>query len=463
MEPLDFPKDVFESKGGSALNHRSYLALAIPLTISTMTTPLLGAVDTAVVGQMPDPAYMGGVAVGTIIFNTMYWLFGFLRVSTSGFAAQANGANNDMQGILALTRPFFIAILVGISCIFLQGPIEHFSLNLINPDFDVRTVAADYFSIRIWGTPFTLLNYVILGWFMGMSMIKVSLLLQVFMNLMNIVLALLLVSVFSWGVSGVAIATLISEVTVFIIGLFIVGRVSPFKFKLPPLKEVFDHTSLKRMMIVNRDLFIRTLCLLTVFNLFMAQGASFGTETLAANAVLIQIHYIMAYFFDGFSNASSILVGKAIGSGDEPLYKKTLIISFQWAVLSSLFIAGIYYLCSNYIFLLFTRIPSVIDLVNTYGIWLILFPLSASFGIILYGVFIGATEATSIRNSMILALVVYLIVQFTLVPHYNNHGLWLAFIVFSLGRSVFLAIYIPKLTRTLFPKRSLENENLKSI
>ncbi|MGM0875698.1 MAG: MATE family efflux transporter [Bacillota bacterium] len=437
------------------MNHRSYLALAIPLTISTMTTPLLGAVDTAVVGQMPDPAYIGGVAVGTIIFNTMYWLFGFLRVSTSGFAAQANGANNDMQGILALTRPFLIAILVGISCIFLQVPIEHLSLNLMNPDFDVRTVASDYFSIRIWGAPFTLLNYVILGWLMGMSRIKVSLLLQVIMNLINIVLALLLVNVFSWGVSGVAIATLISEVTAFIIGLFIIWKVYPFKFKLLPLKEVFDHTSLKRMMIVNRDLFFRTLCLLTVFNLFTAQGASFGTEVLAANAVLIQIHYIMAYFFDGFSNASSILVGKAIGSMDEPLYKKTLILSCQWAALSSLFIAGIYYLCSDYIFLVFTRIPSVIDLANTYGIWLILFPFSASFGIILYGVFIGATEATFIRNSMILALVVYLIIHFLLVPHYNNHGLWLAFIVFSLGRSLFLAIYIPKLTRKLFPKTSL--------
>lgn len=432
------------------MNHRSYLALAIPLIISTLTTPLLGAVDTAVVGHLPDPAYIGGVAVGNIIFNTMYWLFGFLRVSTSGFTAQAHGANNEIQGVLALTRPFIIAVVVGISFILLQGPMEHLFLALMSPEADVRKVASDYFSIRIWGAPFTLLNYVILGWLMGMSKIKVSLIIQIVMNLMNIVLALLFVSEFAWGVSGVAIATLISEVTAFVIGMFFIRKVSPFEFKLPPLKEIIDSASLGKMMSVNRDLFIRTLCLLAVFNLFTAQGASFGTEVLAANAVLIQIHYVMAYFFDGFANASSILVGKAIGSGDQRLYKKTLMLSCQWAVLSSLFIAGTYYLFSDDIIHLFTRIPHVIDLANAYGMWIVLFPLTASFGIILYGVFTGATEASSIRNSMILALMVYLIAFFTLVPNFNNHGLWLSFIVFSIGRSAFLAIFIPKLNRKLF-------------
>ncbi|MCP3764377.1 MATE family efflux transporter [Domibacillus sp. A3M-37] len=445
------------------MNHRSYLALAIPLTISTLTTPLLGAVDTAVAGHLPNPAYIGGVAIGTIIFNTMYWLFGFLRVSTSGFAAQARGANSDIQGVLALARPFFIAILIGTSFIFLQGPIEHLSLQLINPDDDVRTVASEYFSIRIWGAPFTLLSYVILGWLIGMSMIKASLLLQLFMNLTNIILTLLFVNVFDWGTAGIAVATLLSEVIACAAGFIIAWKVSPFKWKMPPLKRIADPASLKKMMRINRDLFIRTLCLLTVFNLFTAKGTSFGTEVLAANAVLLQIHFIMAYFFDGFSNSSSILVGKAIGSRDESLYKKTVMLSCQWAAFSALFIAGCYYLWSDYILLLFTPMPSVIELAHTYQMWLILFPLSAGLGLILYGVFTGATETASIRNSMILALVLYLIAQFIFVPSYHNHGLWLAFILFSLGRSVFLALYLPKLNRTLFPKKSIEHENLKSI
>ncbi|HWO96094.1 MAG TPA: MATE family efflux transporter [Bacillus sp. (in: firmicutes)] len=443
------------------MNHRSYLALAIPLIISTITTPLLGAVDTAVVGQLPNPAYIGAVAVGTMIFNTMYWLFGFLRVSTSGFAAQAYGASDDLQGMLALTRPFIIAIMAGIGFILFQGPIEYTALTLINPASDVRTLVSDYFGIRIWGVPFTLLNYVLLGWLMGMSMIKASLLLQVFMNLMNIALDLLFVHVFSWAVPGVAIATLLSEVTAFMIGIMIIWKASPFEFKIPPLKAVFDSVSLKKMMTVNRDLFIRTICLLTVFNLFTAKGVSFGTEVLAANAVLIQIHYLMAYLFDGFANASSIFVGKAIGARDVSLYKKTLKLSCQWAVFSSFFIACIYYMYSDGIIRLFTRIPAVMDLANTYGAWLIPFPLAASFGIILYGVFTGATEAAPVRNSMILALAVYLAVQFTAIPILNNHGLWLAFISFSLGRSLFLAMYIPSLSRKLFFQRKVE-ERIKN-
>ncbi|MFU2014149.1 MATE family efflux transporter [Peribacillus butanolivorans] len=441
------------------MNHRSYLALAIPLTISTITTPLIGAVDTAVVGQLPNPAYLGGVAVGTIIFNTMYWLFGFLRVSTSGFAAQALGAKNVQQGMLAFIRPLLIAIAVGIIFILLQGPIEHVSLTLINPDTDVHLYASEYFSIRIWGIPFTLMNYVILGWLMGMSKIKVSLVLLVFMNLMNIVLDLLFVHVFAWGVSGVAIATLLSEVTAFFIGLFIIWKATPYRIKMPPFKEMIDPLSFKKMMAMNRDLFIRTLCLLTVFNIFTAKGASYGTEILAANAVLIQIHYIMAYFFDGFANASSILVGKAIGSKDKHLYKKTLMLSWQWGGLSSLMIAASYYLFSDYIISLFTRIPSVIDLANDYGIWLILFPLSASVGIVFYGVFTGATEAAPIRNSMIYSLIVFLITLYIFVPSFQNHALWLGFTVFSLGRSVFLALYIPQLSHKLFPKRSVRHED----
>jgi MATE family multidrug resistance protein len=446
------------------LNHRTYLSLAIPLILSTITTPLLGAVDTAVVGQLSNPAYIGGVAIGTLIFNTMYWLFGFLRVSTSGFAAQAHGANNEIHGTLALARPFFIAIVVGILFILIQWPIEYLSMKLLNPASDVRMFASDYFGIRIWGAPFALLNYVILGWLIGMALIKASFMLQVLMNVMNIVLDLLFVYVFHLGVSGVAIATLLSEITAFTIGLCIIWRTSLFKLKqLPSLKEVMDRVSFKKMMLVNRDLFIRTLCLLTVFNLFTAKGASFGTETLAANAVLIQIHYIMAYVFDGFANATSILVGKAVGSKDEGLYRRTLRVSCQWAVLSSILISGIYFIGREHFILLFTRIPAVIELANTYSIWIILFPLSACFGLVLYGVFTGATEAVPVRNSMMMALILYLIVQFISVPIFNNHGLWLAFIMFSLGRSLFLAIYIPKLTQKLFNRNALDFKEIREV
>jgi MATE family multidrug resistance protein len=429
------------------MNHRAYLALAIPLTISTVTTPLLGAVDTAVVGQLPNPAYIGGVAVGTVIFNTMYWLFGFLRVSTSGFAAQASGANDQQQSMLALARPFFIALLVSLGFLLLQKPIEQAALALLNPAADVRKFASEYFSIRIWGVPFTLLNYVILGWLMGMGRIKISVTIQILMNVLNIILALLFVNVFSWGISGVATATLIAEFFAFALGIFILWTGPSLHTGFPPLKEIIDPGSFKKMMGVNQDLFIRTLCLLTVFNLFTMKSASFGTEMLAANAVLFQIHYLMAYVYDGFSNASSIFAGKAMGANDRKLYTKTLSLSSQWAVISSVLIALLYYLFSESIISIFTTIPSVIALAEAYDQWLIFFPFAASFGLILYGLFTGATETAPIRNSMVFALLVYLLALYSLVPLFGNHGLWLAFIVFSLGRSLFLALYVPRLNR----------------
>lgn len=427
------------------MNHRNYLALAIPLTLSTVTTPLLGAVDTAVVGQLPDPAYIGGVAIGTVIFNTLYWLFGFLRIGTSGFAAQANGADDKLQGTLAFIRPLIIALVVGIGFIVFQKPIEYIALSLLHPAEDVAELASGYFGIRIWGVPFTLINYVIMGWLIGMSRIKISVLIQIFMNLLNIVLDVVFVFGFGWGVSGVAAATLLAEVIACILGLWIIWRGTSYHFQVPSIKMLADGSSVKKMMAVNQDLFIRTICLLAVFNLFTYKSADFGTETLAANAVLLQIHYLMAYFFDGLSNASSIFSGKAIGSKDRKLFQRNLELSFQWAFYSSVMLLMLYWIFKESVFSFFTSIPEVIRLGYIYGDWLLFFPLVSSFGIVLYGVFTGATETVPIRNSMLLSLIVFLIAMAAGVPYLENHGVWLAFILFSLGRSVFLILYVPKL------------------
>ncbi|MEH7491437.1 MATE family efflux transporter [Neobacillus niacini] len=439
------------------MNHRAYLALAIPLTISTMTTPLLGAVDTAVVGQLPNPAYIGGVAVGTLIFNTLYWVFGFLRVSTSAFAAQANGASDPNQGILALSRPFLLAVVVGICFILLQWPIENLALILFSSDSDVTKFATEYFRIRIWGAPFTLMNYVILGWLMGMAKIKESLFLQVLMNVLNMLLAILFVHVFSFAVKGVAAAALIAEVTAFIVGLFIILKASPFVWRLPSVHDLIDTQSMKKMFNVNKDLFIRTICLLVVINMFTAKGASFGTDILAANAILFQIHYIMAYFFEGFANATSILVGKAVGSNNQELFKRTLTLSKQWSVITAVVIACVYGLFQEQIISLFTNLPSIIEISIQYGIWLVLYPFAACFGLVIYGVFTGATEIAPVRNSMIYAMIVYILLQITVTPIWHNHGLWLAFIVYTIGRSGFLIIYTPRLNHKLFGTKNMKN------
>nr|WP_255201832.1 MATE family efflux transporter [Bacillus altitudinis] len=424
--------------------------MAIPLTISTMTTPLLGAVDTAVVGQLANPAYIGGVAVGSLIFSTLYWLFGFLRVSTSAFAAQANGAQNEEQGVLAFLRPFLLAITVGLCFIALQWPIIQSALWIISPAADVREYAADYFHIRIWGAPFTLMNYVILGWLMGMAKMKEALSLQILINVMNMILALILVHAFSFAVKGVAAATLISELTAFVLGAWIILKHTSNGFRMPSLQQVMDTRAVKKMFHVNKDLFIRTICLLVVINMFTAKGASFGTEQLAANAILFQIHYIMAYLFDGFANASSILVGRSVGANDRVLYDKTLTLSRQWAVVMACVIAAGYFFFKVPILSLFTNLPQLLDVTLQYADWLVLYPFAACFGLVIYGVFTGATEIAPVRNSMLFAMILFVAVQAAVIPIWHNHGLWFAFIIYTLGRSGFLMMYKSKLDQKLF-------------
>ena len=415
-----------------------------------MTTPLLGAVDTAVVGQLANPAYIGGVAVGSLIFSTLYWLFGFLRVSTSAFAAQANGAQNEEQGVLAFLRPFLLAIIVGLCFIALQWPIIQSALWIISPAADVREYAADYFHIRIWGAPFTLMNYVILGWLMGMAKMKEALSLQILINVMNMILALILVHAFSFAVKGVAAATLISELTAFVLGAWIILKHTSNGFRMPSLRQVMDTRAVKKMLHVNKDLFIRTICLLVVINMFTAKGASFGTEQLAANAILFQIHYIMAYLFDGFANASSILVGRSVGANDRALYDKTLTLSRQWAVVMACVIAAGYFFFKVPILSLFTNLPQLLDVTLQYANWLVLYPFAACFGLVIYGVFTGATEIAPVRNSMLFAMILFVAVQAAVIPIWHNHGLWFAFIIYTVGRSGFLMMYKSKLDQKLF-------------
>ncbi|MFC4769100.1 MATE family efflux transporter [Effusibacillus consociatus] len=265
------------------MSHAEFLALAVPLIVSTLSTPLLGAVDTAVVGQLPDPAYIGGVAVGSLIFNTLYWLLGFLRVSTSGFSAQAFGANDKSEVFMSLIRPLVLAVLFGLTFILFQNPIQYPAMLLTDPTDNVKTFAAQYFDIRIWGAPFALVNYAILGWLMGIARVRMALFLQVFMNLLNIVLDIVFVAVFHMNIGGVAVASLIAEISAAVIGILIIVADRQVKESCWSLSGAFPYAPLVNMLRVNRDLFIRTVCLLTVITLFTAQGAAMGEVWLAAS------------------------------------------------------------------------------------------------------------------------------------------------------------------------------------
>ncbi|MCG8619495.1 MAG: MATE family efflux transporter [Desulfobacterales bacterium] len=441
----------------SSISHKSFLAIAVPFTISTVTQPLLGAVDTAVVGRLESATYIGGVAIGTVIFNTLYWLFGFLRVSTSGFSSQSLGTNNEEDRYYAYLRPLAVAVIISILFVAFQYPIIRGAMAIYKPDPDVARHAMTYFNILIWGAPLVLIGYVNLGWLMGRKLVKETLFLQVSTNVMNIILDVLFVMVFKMDVAGVAWATLISQTYGFSLGIFFISRqmssrqINQFKAR------IFDSKAIKKIMAVNSDLLVRTACLLIMTNMFIAKGSALGATVLAANAILFQLQYIVAYFFDGFANACSVFVGEAVGENNLKKFNRTVSISNIHVAWMSLTASLILILLKNPIIVCFTDITEVITLCHAYFIWLTLFPLIMGIGLVYYGLYTGATYTAPVRNSLIVALGVFVAVYFTAIPLFDNHGLWLAFLMFCLCRSAVLIIYKNKLIQSVFTQVPPEN------
>ncbi|MBE0497337.1 MAG: MATE family efflux transporter [Campylobacterales bacterium] len=420
------------------MTYKEYLVVALPLVLSTITQPLLGAVDTAVIGHLNEAAFIGGVAIGTVILNTLYWLFGFLRVSTSGFSAQALGSGVAHERALAYFRPLVLALGIGMVFVLLQTPILQAAFVLYQPEALIFQSAHTYFSILIWGAPLVLLGYVNLGWIMGQRLIRQTLLLQISTNVLNIVLDILFVVVWDFGVAGVAYATLIALTYSFVMGCWIVSRVLDVKQFFSLKAELLEVGRLKKMLSVNADLMIRTACLLIMTNLFIAKGNRFGAELLAANAILFQLQYIICYFYDGLANASSIFTGKAAGAKDKQAYARVLHISNVMIGWVTVLIALVFLVAQEEIVGLFTNIAEVQTLCLTYMGWIVLFPFVIGTGLVYYGIYTGATFTKPVRDSMIVALFVFLVAFFSLIPPFGNHGLWAAFILFSLVRSVYL-------------------------
>ncbi|QKJ23168.1 MATE family efflux transporter [Poseidonibacter lekithochrous] len=432
------------------LSYREYLTLAIPFVISTVTQPLLGAVDTAVLGRLDDSSFMGGVAIGAVIFNTLYWLLGFLRVSTSGFAAQSLGTLSDKDSLYAFLRPAIIAFILGLAFIVLQNPIKIGAESIFGIDSNVWESTIVYYDILIWGAPLVLISYVNLGWLMGRKLIKETLYLQVSMNVINIVLDIVFVLYFEMGVYGVAYATLFSQAFGFFVGVYLITRQISVNKIFHIYSDLFEKEVFSKIMGVNTDFLIRTICLLIMTNMFIAKGSSFGKEVLAANAVLFQLQYIIAYLYDGFANASSVYTGKAIGEKNLDAYKRIIKVSNISTIYLNIICVVIIAIFSNELILLFTNIKNVIDIAQDHSFWLILFPIVIGHGLTYAGLYNGATFTAPVRDSMILALIVFLVAYSFLIPIYGNHGLWLAFILFSLARTIMFFIYLKKMQRCLF-------------
>lgn len=416
----------------------------------------MNSVDTAVVGQLSNPVFIGGVAIGGTIFNTMYWILGFLRVSTSGYSAKAYGKKDSEEEILSLVRPFIISLAIGLIFIIFQNVILNLAIHFYKPTKEIMHYMTIYYKILIWGAPFVLLNYTCLGWIMGRKYIKECLLLQLVTNLINIVLDIYFVKKLNMNVGGVALATLISQIFTTLISLIIIlkGRKNEIKIGKEILKikfnKVFDKSSMKDIGSVNSDLVIRTICLLTATNLFVEKGAGFGELVLAGNAILFQIQYLMSYLFDGFANASSVFMGNGVGEKNETKIRWTIQKTTKISIYTGIILATLFKFFGLNLIKLYSKNPEVIEVAHKYSFWLIVYPLVVHVGLTYYGLFTGATSTKFVKNSMLQALSLFFISFFLIIPKFGNNGVWFSFILFSLGRSLFLIRYIPKLKEKVF-------------
>jgi len=426
-------------------NHRRVWRLAGPVILSNVTTPLLGAVDTGVVGHLPDPALIGGVALGSLIFSFVFWGFGFLRMGTTGLTAQALGAGDPMELRATFVRSLALAGAIGLLLVILQSPIHFIALRFVHSSEAVKTYAGIYFDVRIWSAPAALANYTILGWLLGTGRTGTALLLQIALNGINIVLAVLFVLVLGWGIPGVAGATLTSEVLAACGGLVLVSRLLP---KLP-VPHLFDRHRLLRVLHLNANIMIRTLCLEAAFVAFTFAAASQGDILFAANAILMNLLTMSAYGLDGFAMAAEILVGRAVGARDRAGFRSAIRDSTIWAGGLALLGTAILFIAGPSLISLFTVHMDVQQQAVRYLPWLAISPLLGVWCFQLDGIFVGATRTAEMRNGMIVALAGYLLALWIALPRLGNDGLWLTLMVFYVLRMTTLAIWLPRIDRSL--------------
>lgn len=427
--------------------HRTVLSLAVPVMLSNVSTPLIGIVDTGVMGRIPDPAYIGAVTLGALVFTFLFWAFGFLRMGTTGLTAQASGAGDADEVLASLGRALLLAVAVGIGLIVLQWPLRELAFGSLDASVQVETLARRYFDIRIWAAPATLANYALLGWFIGLGRTDIGLALQLTLNLTNMLLDAVFVLGFGWDVRGVAAGTVIAEVMAAAVGLWLAIRhVSLLGGRLS-LAKLID-AKLRRTVAINGDIMLRSLALIGVFVWFMAQSARQGDVVLAANAVLMHFTSFAAFFLDGLAFAAETLVGRAIGAA----HRKGLIaaarVTTTWAAGTAVVLVLLLGLMGAQIIDLLTVDAAVREAARAYLAWAAAAPLLGVWAFQLDGIFIGATRSVEMRNAMLLSFAFFVAAWWLLTP-LGNTGLWAALYVHYVARVGTLYYYYPRLVRAV--------------
>ena len=438
-----------QPEGLSKVSHRRILQLAIPIILANLTTPILGAVDTAVMGHLDSPSYLAAVSIGAIIIQFVFWGFGFLRMGTTGLTAQAFGLNDKIELQMNFLRPALFGILMGFILWVLQIPIINFSLYLFEASDTVEMLASKYFAIRIWSAPAVLINYCLTGWFIGIQKTKLTLILHAWMNIINIILDLVFVVVFDYGIVGVAIATVIAEVSATIIGIIIYRReIRNVKLEIR-LLNLLNLSKIKKLLGNNLNIFIRTFCLIFAFAYFTSVAAKFGSTILAVNAVLLQFIHFLSFGLDGFAQTAETLVGSALGAKNRMAYKLVVKKVTQWSLIIGILYSIIYYFLGPLLIDLLTDLTEVRTLSKEFLIWLIFFPIVALWAYLLDGIFIGAMRSNDMRNGMLLSLAIFLGSVNFLIENYGYNGLWAALYIFMFSRGITLMIKYPQISKSL--------------
>lgn len=417
------------------VTHATVLRLAMPMTFAYLSVPLVGVVATAVIGQLGEAALIGGIAVGAIVLDIVFTTFNFLRAGTTGLTAQAYGADDAGETVAILARALIVAAISGVLILILQWPLIEGGVALMDPGAAVAAPMREYLHVRIWASPFALVNFVLLGWLLGLGRSPTVLAVQTLYAGLNIVLSVWFVLGLDWGVGGVAWASVLAELVTVLVQVPLVLRLAPLHAR-PSRAHIFDWTGFSRLVGVNRDIMIRSFALLFAFAFFTRQGAQFGEVTLAANAVLMHFFMLSSYFLDGFATAAEQLAGRAVGARFRPAFERVVRLTTVWGLTVALVLSALVALLGPSVIELMTTAPEVRATAHRYLVWAALTPLIATIAFQMDGIFIGATWSRDMRNMMLLSVLVYLIAWYVLTPLFGNHGLWAALLIFLGARSI---------------------------
>ncbi|SLN63566.1 DNA-damage-inducible protein F [Pseudoruegeria aquimaris] len=426
------------------LTHRRVLHIAVPIVLSNATVPILGAVDTGVVGQMGAAAPIGAVGIGAVILGAIYWIFGFLRMGTTGLASQALGADDRPEYVALLMRALLIGLSAGVLMIAAQALLFAGAFRVAPASPEVEALARDYMAIRIWSAPAAIALYGITGWLIAAERTRAVLLIQLWMNGANIVLDLWFVLGLGWGVQGVGFATFLAEWSGLALGLWCCrGAFAGAAWR--EWARIFDATRLRHMAMVNGDILIRSVLLQAIFVSFLFFGADLGDVPLAANQILLQFLHITAYALDGFAFAAEALVGQAMGARAAARLRRSAVMTSQWGLACVFLLSTCFALFGGTIIDVMTTAPDVRAEARIYLIYMVLAPLAGLASWMLDGIFIGATRTRDMRNMMLVSAVIYFAAVAVLLPAFGNHGLWAALLISFVARGLTLGLRYPAL------------------